>query len=209
MRYKTFGKLALGAALLGFVGLAQAAKVGDPAPDFTATDSYGKFHKLSDLKGKYVVLEWHNQNCPFVKSQYQGKMQQLQAKWTGKGVQWFTVISSAPGTEGYEEADAANKDVKATQAHVTAVFLDPKGTLGHAYDAKCTPHMFVIDPHGVLIFNGAIDNAPREDAVEQKTSSGEPYVNYVDRALTESLVGGKKVSIPSNAPYGCHVKYKD
>jgi len=189
--------------------LAHAAKVGDPAPDFTAADSYGKLHKLADLKGKYVVLEWHNQKCPFVVSQYKGKMQKLQAKWTKQGVQWFTVCSSAPGMEGYVEASAANDDVKKTKAHVTATLLDPKGTLGHLYDAKCTPHMFVIDPKGVLIYDGAIDNAPREDKDVTKTETGEPFVNYVDRALTESLVDGKKVSIPTNAPYGCHVKYKD
>lgn len=186
-----------------------AAKVGEKAPDFTATDSNGKLHKLADLKGKYVVLEWHNQSCPFVVSQYKGKMQAEQAKWTKKGVQWFTVISSAPGMEGYVEATAANDDVKKTKAHVTAVFLDPKGTLGHAYEAKCTPHMFVIDPKGVLIYNGAIDNAPREDKASAKNENGETFVNYVDRALQENMVEGKKVSIPTNAPYGCHVKYKD
>jgi peroxiredoxin len=207
--FKRVGLTALALALFGLIGLAYAAKTGEKAPDFTATDSYGKFHKLSDLKGKYVVLEWHNQKCPFVVSQYKGKMQKLQAKWTAKGVQWFTVISSAPGMEGYAEASAANLDVKKTHSNVTAVFLDPKGTLGHAYGALCTPHMFIIDPNGKLIYNGAIDNAPREDGEITKTDSGEPFVNYVDRALQESLVEGKKVSISSNAPYGCHVKYKD
>jgi peroxiredoxin len=184
-----------------------AAEVGKPAPDFTAVDSNGKVHKLPDLKGKFVVLEWHNQDCPFVKSQYgNGKMQRLQEKWTKKGVQWFTVISSAPGKEGYVEATGANQDVKQTKAKVTAVFLDPKGTMGVAYGAKTTPHMFVIDPKGTLIYDGAIDNAPRVDEDVAKTEQGEPFVNYVDRALTEAKTG-KKVSIPSIAPYGCHVKY--
>lgn len=199
---------ALGLSLLATAS-APAAVVGDPAPDFTATDSYGKMHKLADMKGKYVVLEWHNQDCPFVKSQYKGKMQKLQAKWVKKGVEWFTVLSSAPGSEGYEEASAANKDVKDTKADVTAVFLDPKGTLGHLYGAKATPHMFVIDPKGVLVYDGAIDNAPREDGDVAKNQDGEPFVNYVDRALTESMVDGKKVSVPSMPAYGCHVKYKD
>src|SRR5271169_1070595 len=95
-------------ALAGLAALCQAATVGVPAPDFTGTDSYGKIHKLDDLKGKYVVLEWHNQSCPFVVSHYKGKMQKLQDKWTQKGVQWFAVISSAPGMEGYAEASEAN-----------------------------------------------------------------------------------------------------
>ncbi len=194
---------------LAIGSLGRAATVGDPAPDFNATDSMGKEHKLADLKGKYVVLEWHNQSCPFVVSQYKGKMEKLQAKWVRKGVQWFAVISSAPGMEGYAEATQANIDMNGHSAHVTAVFLDPKGTLGHAYDAKTTPHMFVIDPKGILIYDGAIDNAPRMDEDVTKTDSGEAFVNYVDRALTESMVNGKKVSIPSTPPYGCHVKYKD
>jgi peroxiredoxin len=200
--------LGLALALTGLTAIARAAAVGGPAPDFTATDSYGKMHKLADLRGKYVVLEWHNQNCPFVKSQYKGKMQKLQDKWTKKGVQWFTVISSAPHTQGYVEASAANQDVKDKKAHVTAVLLDPKGELGHLYGAKTTPHMFVIDPKGVLVYDGAIDNAPREDGDVAKNGNGEEFVNYVDRALAESM-DGKKVSIPSTPPYGCGVKYKD
>lgn len=150
----------LGLAVITSGSAVQAAKVGDPAPDFTATDSFGKLHKLSDMKGKFIVLEWHNQVCPFVVSQYKGKMQKLQEKWTKKGVQWFTVISSAPGMEGYVEASPANDDVKKHNANVTAVFLDPKGVMGRAYGAKTTPHMFVINPKGVLVYNGAIDNAP-------------------------------------------------
>lgn len=199
---------ALSLVLTGMVVSARAAVVGDPAPDFTATDSNGKVHKLANLKGKWVVLEWHNQDCPFVKSQYsQGKMQNLQAKWVKKGVKWFTVISSAPGTEGYVDAAGANKDAEEKKAHVTAVLLDPQGVIGHAYGAKTTPHMFVINPKGVLVYDGAIDNAPREDGDVAKNEGGEAFVNYVDRALTEAMAG-KKVSIPSAPPYGCHVKYE-
>ena len=191
------------------ISAAQAAKVGDPAPDFTAIDSYGIRHKISDSKGKFVVLEWHNQQCPFVKSQYKGKMQNLQAQWTAKGVQWFTVISSAPGMEGYVEASAANEDVKNTNAHPTAVFLDPQGVIGRAFDAKTTPHMFIINPRGMLVYNGAIDNAPLTDKVISKTEDGAPFVNYVDRALREMVVEKKsKPTIGSTVPYGCHVKYK-
>jgi peroxiredoxin len=207
--FKKWGFLALALITLGSGPLSYAATVGNPAPDFTATDSNGKEHKLADLKGKYVVLEWHNQSCPFVVSQYKGKMEKLQSKWVKQGVQWFGVISSAPGMEGYAEASQANDDMKSHHANLTAVFLDPRGTLGHAYGAKTTPHMFVIDPKGTLIYDGAIDNAPRTDEDVAKTDSGEAFVNYVDRALTESMVNGKKVSIPSTPPYGCGVKYKD
>jgi peroxiredoxin len=209
---KTFLKIMAATALtaLSLGTPALAAVVGSPAPDFTAKDSNGKVHKLADLKGKVVVLEWHNQGCPFVRSQYKGKMEKLQAKWTKKGVQWFTVISSAPGEQGYVDGAQANQDMKEHHAHPTAVLLDPKGTLGRAYGAKTTPHMFVIDAKGILVYDGAIDNAPLEDAVSPKNGDGAPYVNYVDQALTEVLVQGKdKVSIPSTPPYGCHVKYQD
>jgi peroxiredoxin len=209
---KAFKNTVVLAAALAFLGMAPASRaaiVGDPAPDFTATDSHGKTHKLADLKGKFVVLEWHNQDCPFVKSQYaQGKMQRLQAKWMKKGVQWFTVISSCPGSEGYVDAAGANKDIQEKKAHVTAAFLDPEGTIGHAYGAKATPHMFVIGRKGTLLYDGAIDNAPREDNDVAKNEEGQAFVNYVDQALTESLVEGEKVSVSSTPPYGCHVKYK-
>ncbi len=192
-----------------FGSLSYAAKVGVPAPDFTASDSHGKTHKLADLRGKFVVLEWHNKDCPFVKSHYRGKMQNLQEKWVKKGVLWFAVISSAPRAEGYVEATQANEDMKKRNAHLTAVFLDPRGTIGRTYDAKTTPHMFIIDPKGVLVYNGAIDNAPLTDGAVKKTKEGEPFVNYVERALQE-LVAEKKAkpSISSTTPYGCHVKYK-
>lgn len=195
-------------ASFSFVNLAQAASVGSPAPNFTAADSYGKLHNLSDFKGKYLVLEWHNQSCPFVKSQYKGKMQKLQAKWTKKGVSWCTVISSAPGMEGYVEATQANDDVKKHHAHPTFVFLDPRGIIGSAFGAKTTPHMFVIDPKGVLIYEGAIDNAPLKDETVAKNDDGETYVNYVDRALTETIVEGKaSPTMSTTTPYGCGVKY--
>ncbi|HUO58580.1 MAG TPA: redoxin domain-containing protein [bacterium] len=201
--------LVLAAILFGGSSLAQAARVGDPAPNFTATDSHGKTHKLSDFKGKYLVLEWHNQDCPFVVSQYKGKMQRLQDKWTKKGVEWLAIISSAPGKQGYVDAAGANADVKTKGAHVTATCLDPEGVIATAYGAKTTPHMFVINPKGALIYNGAIDNAPREDGDVAKNENGEAFVNYVDQALTEAMVQKKKVTIPSTPPYGCHVKYKD
>ena len=198
----------LGLALLMTAGSLSAATVGKPAPGFSANDTTGKTITLSELKGKTVVLEWHNPDCPFVKSQYKGKMQQLQKKWTSQGVVWISIISSAPGLEGSVDAAGANADVKETQSNVTATLLDPTGKIGHAYGAKSTPHMFVISPKGVLIYNGAIDNAPLEDAAADKTQDGAPYVNYVDQALTQSLAG-QKVATPSTAPYGCGVKYAD
>lgn len=207
MKSLKLGLLVLGLLVMG-LGTSNAAKVGEPAPDFTATGSNGKTYKLSDLKGKWVVLEWHNQDCPFVKSQYKGKMQKLQAKWTKKGVKWFAVISSASGKEGAVDAEGANADMKATGSHVTATFMDLDGTIGHAYDAKTTPHMFVINPKGILVYDGAIDNAPLKDEAVAKNDDGEPFVNYVDMALKEGMAG-KTISTPTTAPYGCHVKYAE
>jgi peroxiredoxin len=206
MKHFNWAILILGVLALSLASLAQAAKVGVSAPSFTGTGSDGKAYQLSDFKGKWVVLDWHNQSCPFVKSQYQGKMQKLQAKWTKKGVIWFSVISSASGKEGSVTADEANTDVKEHKARLTATLMDSNGVIGHAYEAKTTPHMFIINPQGVLVYNGAIDNAPLKDDVVAKNDDGEPFINYVDKALKEGL-GGKKISVPTTAPYGCHVKY--
>ena len=186
------------------VATALAAKVGEPAPDFTATDSNGKTQRLSDYKGKYVVLEWHNQGCPYTRKHYEsGNMQRLQKEWTGKGVVWFTVISSAPGTQGYVTASAGNDYVKKVNATPTAVLLDPDGTVGHLYAAKTTPHMYIIDPKGVLIYNGAIDDHPTADQSDIPVSK-----NYVSLALGEAM-SGKPISDAATRPYGCSVKYKD
>ena len=190
--------------LLLFVATALAAKVGDPAPDFTATDSNGKIHRLADSKGKYVVLEWHNQGCPYTRKHYEsGNMQRLQKEWTAKGVVWFTVISSAPGTQGYVTSAEENDYAKRMNASPTAVLLDPDGTLGHLYAAKTTPHMYIIDPNGVLIYNGAIDDHPTSDPSDIAGSK-----NYVSTALQEAM-SGKKVTDAATRPYGCSVKYKD
>jgi peroxiredoxin len=205
-RFKQWAVMVLGILALSLSSLCYAAKVGDAAPSFTGTGSDGKTYNLSDFKGKWVVLEWHNAQCPFVVSQYKSKMEKLQAKWTKKGVKWFSVISSAPGAEGAVTADEANADVKEHNAHVTATLLDSNGTIGHAYKAKTTPHMFVINPQGVLVYDGAIDNAPREDAVVAKNEGGDAYVNYVNQALKEGLAG-QGISVPTTAPYGCGVKY--
>ena len=191
--------LAVASAL---VAPARAARVGEKAPDFTAIDSHGVKHALSEYAGKYVVLEWHNNGCPYVRKHYEsGNMQQLQKAWTGRGVVWLTVISSAPGKEGYVTADQENDYLKRKNAAPTAALLDPAGSLGHLYDAKTSPHMFVIDPSGTLIYNGALDDQPTPDpaGIPQAT-------NYVSQALTEALAR-KPVSVPTSRPYGCSVKY--
>jgi len=182
---------------------AYAAKVGEPAPDFTAKDSNGKTVKLSDYRGKFVVLEWHNQGCPYTKKHYSsGNMQKTQAQWTAKGVVWFTVISSAPGSQGYVTAESENDYMKQVNAKPTAALLDPDGDLGHLYGARTTPHMFIIDPKGTLIYNGAIDSTRSDDPNDIPKST-----NYVNEALTEAMAG-KPVSNPATNPYGCSVKYK-
>jgi peroxiredoxin len=189
-------------AAVVLVATALAVKVGDPAPGFTAVDSNGKQQKLSDYKGKYVVLEWHNQGCPYTKKHYDsGNMQRLQKEWTGKGVIWLTVISSAPGKQGFVTHEQENEYVKKMNAVPTAVLMDPAGTLGRLYDAKTTPQMFIIDPKGTLVYQGAIDDKPTSDAADIPRSK-----NYVNVALTE-IMAGKPVSEPATRPYGCSVKY--
>jgi len=183
---------------------ARAARVGDKAPDFSATDSNGVKRTLSGNAGKFVVLEWHNNGCPFVRKHYlSGSMQQRQKEWTARGVVWLTVISSAPGHQGYVTADEENAYLKRMNAAPTAVLLDPSGDLGHLYDAKTSPHMFVIDPSGTLIYNGAIDDQPSPDPASLPGAT-----NYVAQALAEAMAG-KAVSVPTSRPYGCSVKYAD
>jgi peroxiredoxin len=190
------------AVLLLSVSSAFAAKVNAPAPDFTATDWKGKTVSLADYKGKYVVLEWHNKGCPFVKKYYgSGSMQKLQQEWTGKDVVWLTVVSSAKGNEGFEDAAAATAEMKSNHAAPTDVILDADGKVGHAFGAQTTPHMFVIDKTGNLIYNGAIDDKPTAEASDIPKST-----NYVALALNESM-SGKPLSHPTSKPYGCSVKY--
>jgi peroxiredoxin len=189
-----------------FVGLSagNATRVGDRAPDFTATDSNGRVHKLSEYHDKFVVLEWTNRGCPYTQKHYNsGNMQRLQREWTSRGVIWLTVISSAPGKQGYVKAAEENAYVKQVNAAPTAVLLDPTGVLGHLYDAKTTPHMFIIDTKGILIYNGAIDDRPTTDLADVNGAR-----NYLSLALEEAT-SGKPVSIPTTRPYGCSVKYPD
>lgn len=193
--YGLVGALALVAA-----APLDAAKIGERAPEFSVQDSQGKTHTLDSLKGKWVVLEWHNQGCPYVAKHYStGNMQRLQKEWTGKGVTWLTVISSAPGQQGHVTAAGANEYVSKQGAAPTAVLLDGAGKMGTAYGAKTTPHMFVISPEGVLVYNGAIDD-------DRGVSNPPAAKNYVSAALTDGMAG-KAVSTATSAPYGCGVKY--
>jgi peroxiredoxin len=191
-------------AFLVTLSTAWAARVNEPAPDFTATDSNGNVHKLSEYRGKFVVLEWTNRGCPYTQKHYNsGNMQRLQKEWTSKGVIWLTVVSSAPGKQGYVTAAEENAYLKQVNAAPTAVLLDPSGQLGHLYDAKTTPHIFIINPQGTLIYNGAIDDRPTTDLADVNGAK-----NYVTAALDEAT-SGKPVSLATSRPYGCSVKYPD
>lgn len=190
--------------VLATATLAWAVKVGMQAPEFTGTDSKGQQISLSQYRGKYVVLEWHNRGCPFVRKQYEsGNMEALQRKWTAKNVIWLSVISSAPGQQGYVTAAEENDYLQRMKAAPTAVLLDPSGKIGHLYDAKTTPNMFVIDLRGKLIYEGAIDDHATPDKGDIAGSK-----NYVDAALTEAMAG-QPVAVTVTRPYGCSVKYGD
>jgi hypothetical protein len=190
-------------AALGMNLKAIEAPVDMPAPDFTCNDSKGVEHTLSSYKEKIVVLEWLNHDCPFVEKHYgSGNMQKLQKFYTGKDVIWFSVISSAPGKQGFCTPDKANDLTRTKNAHPTAVLLDPLGTVGKKYGAKTTPHMFIINKEGILVYNGGIDNKRSTDIRDIDRA-----VNYVAKALNE-LLAGKDVSTKTSAPYGCSVKYK-
>lgn len=177
---------------------------GVPAPDFKGTDSNGVAHTLSQYRGKYVVLEWANKGCPYDQKHYlSGNMEALQREWTGKGVVWLSVISSAPGEQGSVTPAEENQYLKTMKAAPTAALLDPDGTIGRLYQAKTTPHMFVIDPTGKLIYQGAIDDKPTTDQADIKTAH-----NYLNEALN-SAMAGKSVPTATTRPYGCSVKYRD
>jgi peroxiredoxin len=176
--------------------------VGDAAPDFKATDTDGKVQTLKGSNGKYVVLEWTNKDCPFVKKHYDSQnMQNLQKEYTGKGVVWLTIISSHKGKQGFVTAQEANEVKAKWRAAPTAILLDPKGKVARLYQAKTTPHMFVINPQGKLIYAGAIDDHATTDAADLATAK-----NYV-RAALDADMAGKPVADPLTKPYGCSVKY--
>jgi peroxiredoxin len=181
----------------------EAPPVGSAAPEFSLPDASGKTHSLSQYKGKYVVLEWFNPECPFVKKHYgSDNMQKLQTEYTSKGVVWFTIDSNAPGTEGNITPEQAQKITSSWKTHQTALLLDPDGKAGRAYGAKNTPHMVIINPDGKIAYEGAIDSKASPNPADIPSST-----NYVKAALDESLAG-KTVRTPQTKPYGCSVKYK-
>ena len=182
--------------------LAQEVRIGAPAPEFKATDSNGKAESLDQYRGKYVVLEWHNQGCPYTKKHYvSGNMQALQKEWTAKGVVWLTVISSAPGEQGYVTASEENSYLTKMHAVPTAVLLDSDSKVARLYSARTTPQMVVIDPGGKVIYDGAIDDRPTSDPEDIKGAK-----NYVNEALSAAMAG-KPVPTAYTRPYGCSVKY--
>ena len=178
------------------------AVIGQPAPSFTLQGSDGKPRSLADFKGKYVVLEWTNPNCPFVHKFYDSDtMQKLQKKETAKGVAWLRINSAAVGHDDYQSPADLIAYAKEHHVAATASLLDSDGTVGHLYGARTTPHMFVINPKGVLIYAGGIDNKPSTDPADIATAT-----NYVTAALNEAMAG-KPVTTPTAPPYGCSVKY--
>jgi peroxiredoxin len=182
---------------------AESPSVGSSAPDFSAPDSKGKTQSLSEYKGKYVVLEWFNPECPFVKKHYNGgNMQKLQQELTGKGVVWLSIDSSAPGLEGSLTADQAEKKIAEWKMHSSALLIDADGKVGQTYGAKNTPQMFIINPEGKIVYSGAIDSKATPNAADIPSST-----NYVKVAYEESSAG-KPVSSAQTKPYGCSVKYK-
>jgi len=190
-------------ALLVAAGTAVAApQVGQPAPEFTLTDSNGQSHNLSDFKGKFVVLEWLNHGCPFVKKHYDGgNMQGLQKEYTGKDVVWLSIVSSAPGKQGHMSPEETNKTKEEKGSAATAILIDEDGTVGKLYDAKVTPELYVINPEGTLVYMGAIDDKKSVDAADVAGAK-----NYVKQALDEAMAG-QPVSEATTTAYGCSVKY--
>ena len=191
-------------ALLGAPAIAlAAAQPGQPAPNFSEVDASGKTQSLNDYKGQWLVLEWFNKDCPFVGKHYRsGNMQALQKKYTAGGVKWLSVISSAKGKQGYLGANEALQEAKSNGTKLSAAYLmDGDGSMGRAYGAKTTPHMFVINPEGVVVYAGAIDdNSSANPAVIPEST------NYVADALDAGL-NGQPIQVASSRAYGCSVKY--
>jgi len=176
-----------------------AVKTGDPAPDFVLHNTGGEKVALSDYAGKFVVLEWLNHGCPFVVAHYDaGNMQSLQKKYAEQGVVWLSIVSSAPGAQGHDTPEGHDATAQEKGAQPTAILIDESGEVGKEYGAKTTPHMYVIDPNGILIYQGAIDDSPRGNPAEA--------VNYVSQALDQAIAG-EEVAQGTTRPYGCSVKY--
>jgi hypothetical protein len=202
-KFSTALKILTAVCVMSWAVLAVASpEIGKPAPDFVGTDSNGQTVHLADFKGKIVVLEWSNDGCPYVGKWYKsGAMQKLQEYAAKNNVIWLTVISSAPGQEGYVSGEKANQDTQSRQATPTHVLLDPTGTIGHLYDARTTPDMYVIDAAGNLAYMGGADSINSTNINDMQKA--EPYAQ---EALA-AVVAGQPVAHPITRPYGCNVKY--
>jgi len=201
MKISTLIPISLG-LLMSIFPLAGGVKTGEKAPGFTLTDTYGVTHNLSDYEGNYVVLEWVNHECPFVKKHYaSGNMPRLQKEWKEKGVVWLSINSTSPDHGDYKTPAESNKLTANYGASPKAVLMDPEGKVGKMYDAATTPHMYIINPEGELVYQGAIDSIPdaRQMSIPRAT-------NYVDTALTAVMDGGD-VPVRESKAYGCNVKY--
>lgn len=181
----------------------ESPAIGAPAPAFELPDTRGATHDLQQYRGSWVVLEWLNYGCPYVQKHYRtGNIPSQQEKWMKEGVVWFAIVSSAPGTQGHYEPDAMNEHSSQRGNNASAVLLDPDGVVGRRYEARTTPHMFVIDPEGTLVYMGGIDDVPtsRDEDLERATQ-------LVDLALTQAMAG-EPVTRPVSRPYGCAVRYR-
>ncbi|HYE42093.1 MAG TPA: redoxin domain-containing protein [Caulobacteraceae bacterium] len=203
------GLAAAAALLAGGGAVAQGAMaqgagpvIGQPAPAFSAVDANGQTRSLAQYRGKTVVLEWTNHECPYVKKHYSGNMQALQRAATADGVVWLSIVSSAPGEQGHVTGAQAKALTTSRNAAPTAVLLDPEGRVGRLYGAKTTPHMFVINPQGQVVYAGGIDDVPTNKVEDLKRAKP-----LVQMALAD-LKAGRKVAVPASRPYGCAVKYK-
>ena len=200
---RTFSSAIVLSALATGTAQAASATVGQAAPDFSATDALGKTRTLSDFKGKHVVLEWTNPGCPFVVKHYGGNMQALQKEFTARGVVWLSVNSTSKDAYDYLEPAKLMAWTAAKKGSASAMLMDESGKIGQLYNAKTTPHMYIISPQGVLVYAGAIDSVASSRVEDIKTAT-----NYVRKGLNEAL-GGKAISTTSTRAYGCSVKYKD
>jgi peroxiredoxin len=199
---KRIGLGVLVAVLAASAGVVMALPPGSIAPNFKGVDSNGVTHSLSEYRGKYVVLEWANRGCPYEKKHYKsGNMESLQKQWTAKGVVWLSILSDPPGEQGYVTAAEENDYLKTMHAAPTAALLDPAGAIGRLYDARTTPHMFVIDPTGKIVYQGALDDKPTPDPASLKNAD-----NYVSDALNAAMAG-KRAAVAVTKPYGCAVHY--
>ena len=196
------GSLVLAPLTLSLTSPAFAATVGQAAPDFSAADTDGKTRKLSDYKGKLVVLEWTNPGCPFVQKHYSGNMQALQKEFTAKGVVWLSLNSTETGSGDYLAPVKLAGWMREKQSSATAMLMDESGKIGQLYGAKTTPHMYIVSPQGRLVYAGAIDSIASAQVDDIKTAT-----NHVRQGLNEAL-SGKAITLPSSRAYGCSIKYK-